>query len=129
MTTATVAERQGSIIRREGPTHLFTVGQTVRLKSRFRRPYRFADIYHITGTLPPTPGGSLQYRIRSDDECYERVTTQETLQPAPLASTESATLLAETFVGDTPNTATPQGCDADDLHSAIDIAGKSCSKT
>ena len=119
MTGATVAERQSSPIRRESPTHLFTVGQTVRLKSGFRGPFRFAGIYHITGTLPPTPGGSLQYRIRSDDECYERVTTQETLQAAPLASTESVTLLAETFADNTPKSATLQGAEAADLHGAI----------
>ena len=56
--------------------HLFTVGQAVRLRSGFRGPFRFAGIHHITGTLPPM-GDLPQYRIRSDDEHYERVTTQE----------------------------------------------------
>ena len=115
MTAATVPQRQGRPIRREGAKHLFTVGQAVRLRSEFRRPFLPAGIYHIAATLPPT-GGSLQYRIRSDVECYERVTTQETLEAVP-ASADSATLLGETF-GGAPKGATQEDAEAADLDSA-----------
>ena len=84
-------------IRRDTATHLFTVGQTVRLKGGFGRPALPGDIYHITGTLPPR-GDSPQYRIRNDDERHERVTTQDDLEPVGMSrSGERATLIERTF--------------------------------
>lgn len=84
-------------MRRDAATHLFTVGQAVRLKGSFGRPSRSADIYHITGTLPPT-GDSPQYRIRNNDECHERVTTQDSLEPVDMSqSSDGATLIERTF--------------------------------
>jgi hypothetical protein len=83
--------------RQEAPAHLFTIGQAVRLKGDFVRPALPADIYHITGTLPPR-GDSLQYRIRNDDERYERVTTQDSLEPVDMSQSGSgATLIERTF--------------------------------
>jgi len=96
MTSANIRQHHVRPIRREAATHLFAVGQAVRLRSGFRGPFRFTGIYHITGTLPPT-GDSPQYRIRSDDEPYERVTTQESLQAALLSTDGSATLVEGTF--------------------------------
>ena|SRR5271166_3706543 len=96
MTATDFLRRQARPIRRETATHLFTVGQAVRLRSGFRGPFRFAGIYHITGTLPPM-GDSPQYRIRSDDERYERVTTQESLEAVFISAGESATLTEGTF--------------------------------
>ena len=35
-------------------THLFALGQAVRLRSSLGRFPKTAEIYHITGKLPPT---------------------------------------------------------------------------
>jgi hypothetical protein len=77
--------------------HLFTVGQAVRLKGGFGRPYQSADIYRITGTLPAR-GDAPQYRIRNDDERHERVMTQDSLEPVAISpAEEGATLIERTF--------------------------------
>ena len=76
--------------------HLFTVGQAVRIKGGFARPALAADIYHITGTLPPR-GDSLQYRIRNDDERYDRVTTQDSLEPVGTSQPGGTTLIERTL--------------------------------
>ncbi|KQZ14711.1 MULTISPECIES: hypothetical protein [unclassified Mesorhizobium] len=84
-------------VRREAAVHLFAIGQVVRLRGGLGMPSAGADIFHITGTLPPR-GGSLQYRIRSDEERHERVTTQDNLElvAMPLAG-EDSTLIERTF--------------------------------
>ncbi|WP_411956291.1 hypothetical protein [Arvimicrobium flavum] len=83
--------------RHEPPTHLFTIGQAVRLRGWFGKLPQHAEIYRITGTLPPR-GESLQYRIRNDDERHERVTTQDSLEPVDMSQSGSrATLIARTF--------------------------------
>jgi len=66
-------------IRHEAAPHLFTTGQIVRLKDGFRLQSQSVATYRITAALPPR-GDSLQYRIRSDDELYERVATQDSLE-------------------------------------------------
>ena len=82
---------------RDTGVHRFAVGQTVRLKGRFGRSVSAADVYHITGTLPPR-GDSPQYRIRNDDERYERVATQDSIEPIDLSRTGTgATLIERTF--------------------------------
>ncbi|WP_144706257.1 hypothetical protein [Aminobacter sp. J44] len=96
MTSTSSIRRTARPTRREAPTHLFTVGQTVRLKGGFGKPALPADIYHITCTLPPR-GDSPQYRIRNDDERYERVTTQDNLEPAGMSRSGGATLIERTF--------------------------------
>ena len=84
-------------VRPAPATHLFAVGQAVRLRSSFGTFLKTAEIYHITGTLPPR-GNSLQYRIRNDDERHERVATQDSLEPIrPPQSNEGATLIIRTF--------------------------------
>lgn len=83
--------------RHESPTHLFTIGQAVRLRGGFGKLPQHAEIYRITGTLPPR-GDSLQYRIRNDDERHERVTTQDSLEPVDISQSGSgATLIEWTF--------------------------------
>ncbi|HET7411198.1 MAG TPA: hypothetical protein VFJ18_00940 [Pararhizobium sp.] len=83
--------------RREAATHLFKVGQAVRLKGGFGTFPKNAEIYRITGTLP-LKGGSPQYRIRNDEERHERVTDQDSLEPVgSLPSGDSATLIERTF--------------------------------
>jgi hypothetical protein len=97
--TYTNARQPGArSIRPAAATHLFAVGQAVRLRGSFGTFSKTAEIYHITGTLPPR-GDSPQYRIRSDGERHERVTTQDSLEPAvrPSQFSEGATLIERTF--------------------------------
>ena len=97
MTIANILQRKARPIRREAATHLFTVGQAVRLRGGFPGPSRFAGVYHITGMLPPVRG-TPQYRIRSDDERHERVTTQDSLEAVSISpASVSATLIERTF--------------------------------
>jgi len=81
MTAATTGQRDARRLRREAPTHLFSVGQSVRLKRGFGRTSLPDDIFYVTGTLPPR-GNSPQYRIRNDEERHERVATQDDLERA-----------------------------------------------
>ncbi len=62
----------------EPAKHLFAVGQAVRLKEGLLRP---DNVYRITAMLPPI-GDTLQYRIRSEAEQFERVATQHNLEDA-----------------------------------------------
>ena len=94
MSATTYMQRNARPIRREDATHLFAVGQTVRLRSGFGKT---AEIYRITGTMPPREN-SPQYRIRNDAERHERVTTQDSLEPADVPrSDDHATLIERTF--------------------------------
>lgn len=97
MTSTSFIQRTARPFRREIPTHLFAVGQCVKLKGGFPKPALAGDIYRITGTLPPR-GDSLQYRIRNDDERHERVTTEDSLEPVGMPQSGSgATLIERTF--------------------------------
>ena len=99
-------------IRRDAATHLFTVGQAVRLKGGFGTlPDKFGDIYRITGTLPPR-GNSPQYRIRNDDERHERVTTEDSLEPVDMAQPVDDTTLIERTFGHGQGTETQQPRDS-----------------
>lgn len=92
------ARQPGARSVRPAPaTHLFAVGQAVRLRGNFGTFPKTSEVYHITGTLPPR-GDSPQYRIRSDGERHERVTTQDSLEPARASQfSEGATLIERTF--------------------------------
>ncbi len=79
-------------------SHLFRIGQIVRMTSRFGVSPYAADLYRITATLPPRDN-SLQYRIRSDEERHERVVTQDTLEAADLPTTGNGTTLIERIFG------------------------------
>ena len=87
--------------------HLFTVGQAARIKGGFVRPALAADIYHITGTLPPR-GDSLQYRIRNDGERHERVTTQDSLESVGTSQAGGGATLTERTFGHGQGTKTQQ---------------------
>jgi len=50
--------------------------KAVRLSGEFMQRLQIAGIYRITGTVP-LRGEFLQYRIRDDNECDERVATQD----------------------------------------------------
>jgi hypothetical protein len=97
MNAANSLRRASRQIRPDAATHFYAVGQAVRLKGSFGQKSQSADIYRITATLPPR-GEFPQYRIRSDDECHERVTTQDNLEPVSASSaSEGATLIERTF--------------------------------
>ena len=61
------------------PAHRFAIGQSVRLRGRFGMPLDTAETFRITATLPARDN-SPQYRMRNDDERYERVTTEDNLE-------------------------------------------------
>lgn len=97
MTATNIPQRNPRPIRPDPATHLFAVGQAVRLKDGFGRPSLPVEIYHITGTLPPR-GDSPQYRIRNENERHERVTTQDSLEPVGMSGPgDNATLIERTF--------------------------------
>jgi hypothetical protein len=94
---STILQRSARPIRYEdAATHLFTTGQIVRLKGGVPPPSQSANTYRITGTLPPR-GDSPQYRIRNEDECYERVATQDNLEPVRTSPGSPSALVEETF--------------------------------
>jgi hypothetical protein len=94
MTLTTSMHRNVRPIRNETPAHLFAVGQAVRLRDIHGKFPSNAEIYRITGTLPAKEK-SPQYRIRNDDERYERVTTQDNLEPIPASPAEKGTTLIQ----------------------------------
>jgi hypothetical protein len=98
MTVTSIPQRSARPIRHAAATHLFQMGQVVRLKKGFAITVsKFTDTYRITGMLPPR-GNVLQYRIRSDNERHERVATEDSLEPVPVPSAgEGSTLLEKTF--------------------------------
>ncbi|UDL88768.1 hypothetical protein LGH82_27225 [Mesorhizobium sp. PAMC28654] len=73
--------QQNTRPRNDTPVHLFAVGQTVRMKSRMGLVQKTAELFQIQSKLP-VKDGSPQYRIRSDQETHERVTTEDNLEPA-----------------------------------------------
>jgi hypothetical protein len=97
MTSTSFLRRNIRPAHREAPTHIYALGQSVRLKGSFGTFPKSTEIYHVTGRLPAR-GDSLQYRIRSDGERCERVTTEDSLEPVPVPpDDENATLLERTF--------------------------------
>lgn len=59
--------------------HRFEVGQTVRLTNMNRLSAGAQETFRIVATLPES-NDMLQYRIRSDKERHERVTTEDNLE-------------------------------------------------
>jgi hypothetical protein len=90
VTASNLLSRNIRSLGRDGPTHLYNVGQTVRLKSGHGQ--RSSGLYRIMGTLPPI-GDAPQYRIRNDSEGHERVVPEEALEPAP----EGSSLIEKAF--------------------------------
>lgn len=98
MNSADFLKRRSLSKKREIQTHLFEIGQAVRLLGGFGKSVSPFDIYHITATLPPQ-GGSLQYRIRSEKERHERVTTQDRIEAADIEQSDSEAPDNEKSVG------------------------------
>lgn len=79
---------------RDTGEHRFAIGQKVRMSGGFAGlNTRTGDVYQITGKLPPL-GSDPQYRIRSESEAFERVSTEGRLEPA---DTAQSTLQEQTF--------------------------------
>jgi hypothetical protein len=83
-------------VPRNAAKHLFSIGQSVRLKGGFQTSPKLGDVYRITATLPPRDN-LFQYRIRHDEERHERVATQDRLEPVSLDQPDGATLMKRTF--------------------------------
>jgi hypothetical protein len=103
MMDSTILQRKAHPIRHETATHLFTTGQIVRVNDRLGLQPQSAGTYHITATLPPR-GDSLQYRIRNDDELYERVVTQDSLELVRVSPASGSGALAEATFGQVTET-------------------------
>ncbi|GAB4515102.1 MAG: hypothetical protein Tsb0019_13560 [Roseibium sp.] len=83
--------------RRVSPVHLYEIGQQVRLRNGFGGRNFSADTYRVTGKLPVS-NDLPQYRVRSDDEPFERMAAQDLLEPFVGADTDpDASLLEKTF--------------------------------
>lgn len=95
MTIATYRRRNIGPPAIEADTHLFTLGESVRLKGRIGGAPA-TNSYRITGTLPPV-NGSPQYRIRNEEERHERVATQDSLEQVGSIDDANATLSERTF--------------------------------
>ncbi|WP_309083147.1 hypothetical protein [Chelativorans sp.] len=63
----------------QSETHLFSVGQMVRLRGQVGLPPNAAEFYRVTATMPARDN-SLQYRIRSEEERHERVAAESNLE-------------------------------------------------
>ncbi|MEI2302295.1 hypothetical protein [Ensifer sp. MJa1] len=61
------------------PDHRFHVGQLVRAKGAPTKESIAEETYRIAATLP-IRDNALQYRIRSNGECHERVTDEGDLE-------------------------------------------------
>jgi hypothetical protein len=84
-------------VRTDTSPHAFKVGQAVRVRSEYLQRFQKVEIYRIVGKLPPL-GESPQYRIRSEGEPYERVVTQDKLEPeAPSAAGDQTSAAAKIF--------------------------------
>lgn len=99
MTATSFMRRNIRPTHREAPTHLYALGESVRLKGSFSTFPKSKEIYHVTGRLPPR-GDSLQYRIHSDGERYERMATEDSLEPVPASPDEKGETLLERTFGD-----------------------------
>lgn len=134
MTATTLPHLNLRPMRRETEVHLFAVGQTVRLKSGFKQSLNASDIYRVTGKLPPR-GNSPQYRIRNDEERYERVVTQDSLDQVAMPEDNSA-LIERTFtsgerteaqqsrdLGNEQRRHEPQSASQEDARSAVGEVG------
>jgi hypothetical protein len=99
MTATSTPQRSARPIQRDATTHLFEMGQIVRLRGGYGVfTSRFGDIYRITGMLPPS-GNLLQYRIRNDGELHERVATEDSLEPVLAAAPDDDEALRERTFG------------------------------
>ena len=82
-------------LRLDRPTHRYAVGQLVTLKENGIRKVQSGLRFRVVATLPPR-GTAPQYRIRNDEERYERMATQDELELVSM-SLSGSSLLDRTF--------------------------------
>jgi len=59
--------------------HRFSVGDPVKVISTSGMWFKHGVAYKVTAALPPAAGGKLQYRIKNDQEPFERVVSESQL--------------------------------------------------
>lgn len=59
--------------------HRFAIGDSVRVVSTSGMWFKHGVAYRVTAALPPAAGGKLQYRIKNDQEPFERVVSESQL--------------------------------------------------
>lgn len=64
------------------PSHRFSVGERLNLSAGLRTTVRVNAVCTVVSLLPYEGRGSLQYRIRSDAEQFERIVTESDLTPS-----------------------------------------------
>jgi len=74
--SASLTKQSKPSVRLNAATHLFALGQAVRLIGGMRAS---DNVFLITAKLPPI-GDSPQYRIRNEAEKFERMATQASLE-------------------------------------------------
>jgi hypothetical protein len=82
LSPTTLARRFARTEPSDSATHVFEVGDAVRLK---RAAWKTGGDYRITARLPEI-GETPQYRIHSEDERFERVVRQDELEHTPAAA-------------------------------------------
>jgi hypothetical protein len=78
--SVTVGEKRVIRAIRATPTHRFKSGDRVRVLGHRATLQRADGAYSVLSTLP-YEGGTLQYRVRSDEERYERIVAEADLEP------------------------------------------------
>ena len=71
----------GARLQSSSTSHRFAIGQAVRLRGGIMALQKTASTFTIIAMLPPRDG-SPQYRMRNDDERYERVATEDSIESA-----------------------------------------------
>ncbi|ATU92993.1 hypothetical protein [Phyllobacterium zundukense] len=71
----------------ETPVHRFAIGQKVRMKGWGGSKMKSTATFCIMATLPAS-GGSLQYRIRDNEEKHERIAMEDNLEAADMWSSK-----------------------------------------
>ncbi len=95
--TLSTYRRDAGATTQDGQTHIFTVGQIVRLKHRHGTLKPASETFEVTARVPAR-GNSPQYRVRSGDERHERMMTQDDLEAVEaLPEGSSETLIERTF--------------------------------
>jgi hypothetical protein len=92
-----ILQRSARPIRYDAQPHLFTTGQVVRMKDRVDLQSPSTATYRIIAQLPMR-GHSLQYRIRNDQELYERVAAENSLEPVGIPAGDASNALIGTDI-------------------------------
>ncbi len=69
------------VVREPAPVerHRFSVGDPVKVVSTSGMWFKHGVAYKVTAALPPAAGGKLQYRIKNEQEPFERVVSESQL--------------------------------------------------